>query len=70
MILLAQSLPFYHHTFAGDKLFGFDFGRQMLGERKVLRRSGLEQRDGPRVRGRRRKTLMDPGFPVVGIDLD
>ena len=49
VVLLAFTIPFGHHTFAGDKLFGLNLRRQLLGKRQVRGGIGLEECNGPHL---------------------
>ena len=69
VVLPPLAFPFDRHPFAGDKLLGLDLSRKVLGDRQMLLRRGLEQRDRAGIVDRRAETLVRPGFPVVRIDL-
>ena len=49
MVLPPDAFPFDHHAFARDELLGLPLGREVLGQREVLGRIGLEQRHGARL---------------------
>ena len=69
VVLAPEPLPFHDDAFAGHELLGLLFSRQVLGQRQMLFGGGLKQRHGAWTIERRGEPLVDPGLPVVGVDL-
>jgi len=70
VVLPAQSLPPRHESLACDELFGLYVGRQVLSEGQMSLRRGLEEPHRAGLVRSRRRPLVDPGLPVVGVDVD
>ena len=65
-----HSFPAGQHSLAGDKLLGSFLSGEMLSEGEMFLHPGAEEDHGATLTDWRGESAMDPGFPVVGIDIE
>ncbi|TWT51768.1 hypothetical protein KOR42_34550 [Thalassoglobus neptunius] len=70
VVIATSPFPAGDHSLAVHELFGLAFGREMLAQREVFMGRRLKQCHRARFVERSCQPLMDPGLPVVGVDLE